>query len=91
MNTISHGVKEVSDIPKISTDDFIQISTDGSILKRKTDESPFQSNSAESRRQPKIEHQHATKKISIQDKIDFGPLHRCCQIFNVLVSEPIKI
>lgn len=23
--------------------------------------------------------------LSAQDRIDYGPVHRCCQIFNVLV------
>lgn len=29
--------------------------------------------------------------LSALDRIDYGPVHRCCQIFNVLVNIMLKI
>lgn len=33
---------------------------------------------------PQINRVQKKRKIDLQDKLDFGPIHRCCQIFNVL-------
>jgi hypothetical protein len=35
--------------------------------------------------------QHKQRRMDLQDKMNFGPVHRCCQIFNVLVNLHIVI
>uniref|UniRef100_A0A914CIF4 Exocyst complex component 6 n=1 Tax=Acrobeloides nanus TaxID=290746 RepID=A0A914CIF4_9BILA len=63
--------KKSSSTPR---DTEFEISKDGSLMKK----SPRNSeNSLEI-------HQRKEESLSAQDKIDFAPIHRCCQIFNVL-------
>ncbi|KAI1724168.1 exocyst complex subunit sec15-like domain-containing protein [Ditylenchus destructor] len=64
--------------PKISnsSNTDIQLSEDGSLLK-KTVKGESQ-NAAKSKVATDEDNQSA------QDRLDFGPVHRCCQIFNVL-------
>lgn len=38
----------------------------------------------------RLVYQQRHRRMDLQDKMDFGPIHRCCQIFNVLVRKFFK-
>uniref|UniRef100_A0A915DX01 Exocyst complex component EXOC6/Sec15 N-terminal domain-containing protein n=1 Tax=Ditylenchus dipsaci TaxID=166011 RepID=A0A915DX01_9BILA len=59
-----------------STEQDIELSEDGSLLKK----SPRSETSNSTKNKALSEEEN----LSAQDMIDFGPVHRCCQIFNVL-------
>ncbi|CAJ0575891.1 unnamed protein product, partial [Mesorhabditis spiculigera] len=63
------------DTKKKSADYQVIVSADGSLVKRKVEKSG---------KATKSEQAEEDEKLSAQDLIDFTPVHRCCQIFNVL-------
>ena len=65
----------------------IMLSEDGSLVKKQTGNSKRTSeNSASIAEQHQLIGQiNKNRRMDLQDKMDFGPVHRCCQIFNVLV------
>lgn len=56
---------------------FLVLSLDGSVVKK---------NDKGQRKTMQISLPEEDELLSAQDLIDFTPIHRCCQIFNVIVS-----
>lgn len=59
------------------SEDISVLSSDGSVVKK---------NGKGQRKTMQIPLLEEDELLSAQDLIDFTPIHRCCQIFNVIVS-----
>ena len=65
----------------------IMLSADGSLIKATTSTSNSSQNLQQHLGQTNEKQQHQVHyRLDAHDKLDFGPVHRCCQIFNVLVN-----
>uniref|UniRef100_A0A914KIZ6 Exocyst complex component n=3 Tax=Meloidogyne incognita group TaxID=654580 RepID=A0A914KIZ6_MELIC len=62
----------------------IKLSADGSVIKTNISTSNSSQNLQQQLANSTEKHQPINCRFDAYDKLDFGPVHRCCQIFNVL-------
>lgn len=69
----------------LNNSDNIELFSDGSVLLKKANQIDSSNISHANTFVSKLKLNQDDVNLSAIDKIDYGPIHRCCQIFNVLV------
>lgn len=73
------------ELKNLNNSDNVELSSDGSILLKNANQNIDLTINKTGLFESKLSTKQDEIKFSALDKIDYSPIHRCCQIFNVLV------